>query len=293
MATHLKSPNCILELLTYPNPKVTHTSRAHKSSSNTKNSRWYTPKVVCEWTELKTDKPLQMAFNKSLYEAAKLQRQLGSYPFTLPNTVIENENATVRVITQWSVMVVNAALEPIQGQFNPALWCAVGNQPVDQEDYAPPPRTSPSRVLPPRAARRQHEPDQEQNRKRKRKSNSASLYPDDGAQCALTSTSSPSSDTAPVTTRVERFPKEYKPSQKWKFAEAVRVINPDGQLNQYARLSSSFWPIRQIFTYCIRYKCRYGCLMTCHEALIFRIQPISDEPSMDPTATTFTSFNIY
>lgn len=44
------------------------------------------------------------------------------------------------------------------------------------------------------------------------------------------------------------------------------------------------WPIRQAFTYCIDNMCRYGCILTCEEAFIFRVQPLDEEPGRLPTS---------
>ncbi|KAI1318981.1 hypothetical protein F5Y16DRAFT_414336 [Xylariaceae sp. FL0255] len=74
----------------------------------------------------------------------------------------------------------------------------------------------------------------------------------------------------------EHFPKEIKTAYNWSSqalrngeltdAETGEWIGSKGQSNRNA-------PIRQAYTYCVNYRCRYGCILTTEEAFIFRIRP--------------------
>ena len=86
----------------------------------------------------------------------------------------------------------------------------------------------------------------------------------------------------------ERFPKEIKPYPKF---------NSDGVLG---RLKEGCWdmsiqnkgedlPIRQAYTYCIKSGCRYGCILSAHEAFIFRIKPLNQPAGAFSVAVLYCS----
>ncbi|KAI0114100.1 hypothetical protein GGR51DRAFT_505487 [Nemania sp. FL0031] len=74
----------------------------------------------------------------------------------------------------------------------------------------------------------------------------------------------------------EFFPKEIKTASNWNSQklrngeytdkETGKWIGTVGESNENA-------PIRQAYTYCVDFRCRYGCILTTREAFMFRIKP--------------------
>lgn len=81
----------------------------------------------------------------------------------------------------------------------------------------------------------------------------------------------------------ERFPKEYKQYMLWSFDKVLKngLFDTDGAWTRGRENSVYAWPIRQAFSYSLKYRCRYGCIMSSHEAFIFRIKPIRQEKDVE------------
>lgn len=61
------------------------------------------------------------------------------------------------------------------------------------------------------------------------------------------------------------------------------LIDESGEWRDESCLNDNFaWPVRQAYTYSIQHMCRYGCILTCNEAFIFRVKPRDEEPGKSP-----------
>lgn len=256
----------ILEFLTYPNPNVKHVKP--KSKKLTTSPNYYFPTQVLPWDEFDVHL-LETIYDGNLIQALHQQGHvLPTYPRLSPLTDLEirTEGDTRSLIRKWNETIVTAALEPIQQDFYPVIWSR-GDNPKENEQFDVPPRRPGSRSQPPRQA---------SNKSRKRKKQSLSrLRPDSGSSAwCLPNPSSDPVTTAPADRR-ERFPKEYKVSTKWKSKAVLdgNLLNEEGEWEDGQHANNLAMPINQAFTYCVANRCRYGSILTCEEAFIFRIKP--------------------
>jgi hypothetical protein len=260
----------ILELLTYPNPTIHH--RKTKSKTNSRNPTYYWPKQIKKWEEFADADILKSVFGGSLLrEACQSDRNLPPYPqlHSQAYCIVSDESGTRDVIHNWNKWIVSAALDPIQHIFHPAIW-SKGDSPKDKDKHPLPPRQEEQGRNPP--SRRSS------NKARQPRSQSLSrLQPDSGS--VAWSPLSPNSDIADSSLQ-ERFPKEYKPSTKWKSEGVFRggLLDNNGKFLRGKISHNLAWPLRQAYTYCIQHMCRYGCILTCEEAFIFRIMPREEKP---------------
>lgn len=90
----------------------------------------------------------------------------------------------------------------------------------------------------------------------------------------------------PPSCNIELLPKEVKTANKWSSGLLGDLLQSDGQWKPNTFASPSILPIRQLFTYCLLSKCRYGLVLTTHEAVVCRISlqtPIGDLPAIGDT----------
>lgn len=262
----------ILEFLTHPNPRVEH--RKPKDKTNTKSFNYYFPRQLRHWDEFDVGL-LETIYGGSLLEAARRTgRVLPHYPTTSPLTdlVISGEKSVERLISKWNETIVTAALEPILNDFRPAVW-SPGEGPNETEKFDKPPRRRGSRTQPIRKT-----PSLAGLTPTARKKQSLSrLRPDSGSSAARY-IPDPSLKTANDRTsmdRRERFPKEYKVATKWRSSQVLEggLLNEEGEWEAGQFSDNLARPINQAFTYCVANRARYGCILTCEEAFIFRIKP--------------------
>jgi hypothetical protein len=207
-----------------------------------------------------------------MQEARQKRRQLPPYPTIILETDCEiyDEEDTKELYNKWTKTIVTAASIPILSRFHPAIW-KLGKA-IKREDSATPPKTEGRRRQPSRQC--------SDNARRPRKQSLHKLRPDSGAislQSTLTDANSVMSDNSGKKdhSQLERFPKEFKSAAKWKseWLWENDLIDENGKWIFGKENENIAWPIRQAFTYCIRSLSRYGCILTCHEAFIFRISP--------------------
>jgi hypothetical protein len=262
----------ILEFLTHPNPSVEH--RKPKSKTNTKSIDYYFPRQLVRWDEFDVGL-LQTIYSGSLLEAARQTgRTLPHYPTTSPLTdlVIYGEKNVEKLINKWNETIVTAALEPIQNDFGPAMWTP-GEGPDENEWFDKPPRRRGSRKQPPRSSssRAGCSPTT------RRKQSLSRLRPDSGSSAVryMPDPSLQAADSRESADRRERFPKEYKVATKWTSREVLEggLLNEKGEWEDGQFNDNLAMPINQAFTYCVANRARYGCILTCEEAFIFRIKP--------------------
>ncbi|KAF4339926.1 hypothetical protein FBEOM_6150 [Fusarium beomiforme] len=260
----------ILELLTHPNPSLSH--RIPKSKTNTRGALWYWPRQIKKLEEFEDVNILKTIFGGLLLqEARRRDRIFDPYPRLHPQVdcIISSEDDTKELINKWNKSIVTAALDPIQDIFHPVIW-SKGDPPSVKEALPSPPQDH---------EKQRHQPYRQSSSKarRPRIQSLSRLQPDSGS-IASTPLSSKAGG-AVISNRQERFPKEYKPSTKWKSERIFQggLLDDSGSFMRGKTSDNYAWPIRQAYTYCIQNMCRYGCILTCEEAFIFRIMPREDK----------------
>lgn len=272
----------ILELLTHPNPSVSH--QIPKSKTNTRSPRYYYPRQIKKWEELEDVNILKDVFGGLLLkEACRRGRTLDPYPrlHSQADCTIRDEDDTRDLIHKWNKSIVTTALDPIQDSFHPVIW-SKGDPPSGKEAFPSPPQQE---------EKKRHQPLRKGSSKatHTRLQSLSRLRPDSGS-IASSPVSCKVGDIS-ISTCQERFPKEYKISTKWKSERIFNrgLVDDSGCFIKGKTNDNYAWPIRQAYTYCIQNMCRYGCILTAEEAFIFRIIPREDKSSK---SCSIHSFNL-
>ncbi|KAM5341754.1 hypothetical protein ACJ41O_014785 [Fusarium nematophilum] len=256
----------ILELLTHPNPTVSHLTP--NSKTNTRGKNWHFPRQLKRWDDFDNLNVLGASFGGHLLQAARRRgRELPPYPHTHPqyDCVIRDEDDTRDLLHKWNRTIVNAALDAVQHELHPAIWCKGKADPAStKEEPEQPAEPEKKRELPPRKCSTEAKTPKAQPLAR--------LKPDSGSS---------SLDSSSDDRHSERFPKEYKPARKWKseWMAERQLINDAGEWEKGKSNHNLAMPIRQAYTYCVKHMCRYGCILTCQEAFIFRVKALGKEPA--------------
>ncbi|WAO84048.1 Hypothetical protein NCS54_00125200 [Fusarium falciforme] len=256
------SATSIFELLTVKNPEVVHPEPDSKPLTASRNFHW--PKELRPWKEFDF-KTLEAVFAGSLLDdARRTRRSLPAYPTIFPESdcIVTDEKSTTSLIIKWNETIVNTALMSIRNEFHPSIWNSKTRK-HKKHEAEPQVNSRAKRKQPPRRSSQSH-------RVQKPRKRHISVRPDSGAvHHAL----SPDERGSPAVQ--ERFPKEYKTASKWCSEKFFRsgFIDKKGQMKEELIQKNYFMPIRQAFTYCVTHGCRYGCILTCGEAFIFRVKP--------------------
>lgn len=270
MAADMDRPSSIFEFLTAENPRVVQPEL--KNKNNTTSRKYHYPTQFRKWNEFNFGTLEKIFSGKLIQEARQARREeLPAYPTIISETdcLITDEGITSELIAKWNKTIVNAALRPIRGPFQPTLWYS------NSKDHGKVEATPPSSTT---MKRKQPERMDDPPAKKSKKKSKHGFRPDSGAASPQITIPNDGGPISALPAR-ERFPKEYKPARKWESGEALsdRWIK-DGKWLPGRREKNYAMPIRQAYTYCVEYGCRYGCILTCAEAFIFRIQPLDKTP---------------
>lgn len=284
----------IIEYLTQENPRLIVPTRI---KSQSRNEEWHTPEKVEKWKDFDFS-VLRTILNGKLWTECQQSRSPTiAYPLELleEERKCEDEKSAERILTSWTVRMVNKALDLVKQSLHPAIWVtgksrrweapkitkAKTNVPqTNLEEPRPGTRRGRSQQDTQQTAHHYHlrrksketEKTQPSGTKRSRSSSTAerpvkrvrSLVPDGWGIC--------SDDDL-----VNRLPSDVKGS--WK---SRRVTKRDGKYFD----GEGYWrdgmstedqarPLRQIYTYCVEANARYGFLITCEEVLLVRVSPLS------------------
>lgn len=270
----------LFAFLTSPNPKIPAepsleppNTKRKSGASNTKNPLWHFPKRLTPWKEFQPEL-LNRVFSKTLFnEAQRVRPGLPPYPRLIGHDVqTSTHDKTVRLINKWTESIVNTALEEVCDTLRPALWDK-GTKPPGRNQYETA-RTRPDL----------------RHRGGAKYVNMTNWSCDSGANVGnryelVDDKSTDASTRAILATQeyqerlYERFPKEYKQYQAWNFQDFQnKIIGPGGEWYHHMKDDSLAWPVRQAYSYCLQNGCRYGCILTPKEALIFRVKPTNKKP---------------
>ncbi|KAK4032189.1 hypothetical protein C8A01DRAFT_20707 [Parachaetomium inaequale] len=232
----------ILDFLTAENPKIRHGDAKSASLTKVRNSFW--PRQVKRWEGF-SFASLKSAFGGRLIEEAQRKCSSLKYPTFLAGVddFVYDEPTTTAVVTTWNHGIVKASLHAVQETLHPSTWVHSARDPQGK-----PASLTVSTTI------------------RKRKAGAVQrLKPDAGAvslcqNCAF---------------QVERLPKDYKPANKWQSSSLSfeGATSTTGKWSSGEARRNEVRPIRQVYTYCVQFGCRYGCIITTREAFIFRIKP--------------------
>ncbi|EEU48709.1 uncharacterized protein NECHADRAFT_98887 [Fusarium vanettenii 77-13-4] len=266
----------IFELLTAKNPELVQIEPANKTLTH--SPHYFYPKELQPWDEFNFETLEDIFAGALLREARQNGRSLPAYPTLIPklDCVITEEDSVTSLIVKWNESIVNMALISVQDQFNPSLWNSKKRK-HEKQDAEPLPARRGKRRQPPRRS-------SQSNRVQKPKKHRLSaLRPDSGA---VYHALSPEEHASPKTK--ERFPKEYKPATKWCSEKFFRsgFLNNKGKVRKGMIMQNYCMPIRQAFTYCVTHACRYGCILTCGEAFIFRLTKLEKKAAESQEALT-------
>ncbi|KAI8688677.1 hypothetical protein NCS55_00121900 [Fusarium keratoplasticum] len=258
----------IFQLLTAKNPEVVHIEPESKKLTSSHN--YFYPKELQPWDEFNFETLEDVFTGALLREARQNGRSLPAYPTLIPelDCVISDEKSTMSLIIKWNEAIVNMALISVRDEFHPSLWNSKTRK-HEKQDAEPFPARRGKRRQPPRRSSQSHRVHKPE------KSRLSALRPDSGAVYHALSPDDHGSPKAK-----ERFPKEYKPASKWCSEQFFRsgFLNNRGKMKKGMIMKNYCMPIRQAFTYCVTHACRYGCILTCGEAFIFRVRPRAGPP---------------
>lgn len=225
----------ILHYLTIKNPEI-ESPESTRQPSNKPHE--FIPKKLQPWEEFNMA-TFKSMYGTRLFQEARKEGRAFHKPWVFDHErIAHDEETTKHILGQWTIFMTKAALGIVRDELHPSIWSA--------------------------ETRQRREEGSKPNKDRQ-------LIPDYGA-ISLCQTCQERDITSYWKTR-ERFPKEIKPYPKF---------NSDGVLG---RLKEGYWdvkiknkgedlPIRQAYTYCVKKGCRYGCILSAHEAFIFRIKPL-------------------
>jgi hypothetical protein len=261
----------ILESLTAKNPEIRH--EEPENYGLTANKRYMWPKQLKEWKEFNY-RTLEAVYERRLINTARQRRStLSNYPDLTPDVdcIVCSEQTTQHIITKWNHTIVQAALAAVQETFHACKWSphAGGRKRVPGERSTPIHDDSSTGQTSPLI---QSAVTGRRNRQR------LTVNPDSSATltCRIHGAECPSSE-------IERLPKDYKVAMKWKSSQMKDLVDDDGIWKSGGSRAKLAMPIRQAYTYCVYYGCRYGCILTTEEAFIFRIKPRNEDSGRYPT----------
>lgn len=262
----------VLDSLTWPNPEVEYDLDG--GGSNTRSRKYHTPEEIIPWKEFTMDTIARIAGGNLLRTIQTTPSLLSAPPVLDPEFCFE-ENNTRFIMTKWNHEIVQKCLNAVKNQLPTCTWNSSIKARAKQgssilttasTSYASTPATEsgiPIHAASVQAALGYLNKDSSQKKKKHR------LYPDAGATIACHT----HGDSCPASW-IERLPKDYKTSTKWRSWEALRrLTDKNGRLIRKEISKDPAYPFRQAYTYCVEFNCRYGCILTTEEAFVFQIRP--------------------
>lgn len=264
-------------------------------STQSRNEEWHTPEKVEKWKDFDFSMT-KTIFGGKLWAECRASRSSAIVypPGLLPEELLlGNEEKGKRILSGWTIRVVNTALDLVRKSLNPVIWVAGTSKryEVPQTSRAETGELRPDLVEPePRRRRgatqeaalhynlrenpRETEKAQHNSMKRSRSSSTAPgpaskkvclLVPDGGA----IRIENPSLD---------RLPSDIK--GRWESRVVTRrngrYLNRRGHWRDGMDTEDQARPLRQIYTYCVEANARYGFIITCDEVLLVRVSPLRE-----------------
>jgi hypothetical protein len=237
----------IFDFLTARNPDIHYQIPQSKSLTNVRDSLY--PRQLKTWDEFSFSTLKTMYGRRLINEARKVRSSL-AYPSVLAkiDDVVHDEPTTTHVLTIWNHRIVATSLQAVQDTLHPSIWVQSGRKSQNEADAV---LINASTHI-------------------KNTAKSTRLKPDAGAVSLCQNCCS----------EVERLPKDYKTASKWQSSAIFNgwMTGTTGKWTPGQAKTNHAKPIRQVYTYCVKFGCRYGCIITTQEAFIFRIKPRTEIP---------------
>lgn len=294
------SANSIFEYLTHENPRVTALAQL---STQSRNEEWYTPKKVEKWKDFDFSM-LKRIFGGQLWAECQASRVMDYGLNLVPEELLhENESTGERILSAWTVRIVNAALDCVRDSLRPVFWVTgiskryklPNADQLDTFDPQPAIEESDSDEHNDTSEQADHRYNFRQNPRRTAKAELNSM------KRSRSSSSTPS--PTPKKMRrlrpdgggkrvedpsVDRLPSDIK--GKWESKKVTRkngkYLDSEGCWKYGMSIHDQARPLRQIYTYCVEANARYGFLITCDEVLLVRVSLLR---GADPEGTVIPS----
>lgn len=261
------STTTVLDSLRWLNPEVEYDA---DGGSNTKNTKYHTPKKIIPWTEFNMDTVASIAGGKLLRIIQTTPSLLSAPPELGPAFCFE-EDSTKFIMTKWNHEIVQKCLDAVNDQLPTCTWQSGilakskrGSSILTTASTSYTSTPASESTIPAHIALVHAALSYASQR------GGTGMRPDAGATafCHTHGNSCPAS-------WIERLPKDYKTPTKWRSWEALQRLLKDKSGNLIARetIKDRAFPFRQAYTYCVEFNCRYGCILTTEEAFVFRIRP--------------------
>jgi hypothetical protein len=264
----------VLELLTARNPTITTVNKSKRK--NTEHPRYLKPVELRPWEEF-TYTTLETIFGEELLKEAQkrqLRDALPYYPHIDPAVLKLGKHhvSTVEILNKWNHTIVVAGLRAVQDTFHPCIWTSEFGIDLSKDGAAlaetgaghgkanNKTRSIKGLVKGEQSRNNTQEPKPKPNRTKQPDGGAISLLEEENGRDAFE----------------ELFPKEIKTAFNWnsqKLRDGLYTDADTGKWIETAGEKNDNAPIRQAYTYCVNYRCRYGCILTTEEAFIFRIKP--------------------
>mgnify|MGYP005988866577 CR=1 FL=1 len=264
----------VLESLTWPNPKIDYDP---DGGSNTQNAKYHTPEKMIPWTEFNMETIASIA-GGNLLRTIQTTPSLITAPPELDTTECFGETYTTFIMTKWTHEIVQKSLNAVKHQIPTCTWnpsikarAKRGSSILVTASTSCASTPATESTIPAHTASLQAVLSYvNKSSFQKKKNKKLGLYPDAGATAACQT----HGDSC-AASWIERLPKDYKTSTKWRSWEALRNLLKDknGNLVEKETAKGPAFPFRQAYTYCVEFNCRYGCILTTEEAFVFRIRP--------------------
>ncbi|KAH7302833.1 hypothetical protein B0I35DRAFT_214745 [Stachybotrys elegans] len=253
----------IFEYLTIENPRVMPRSEGR---GNTSNQGYFTPRKLKEWEDF------NMGVFKQLYDGQLIQEAYRRRDgFHIPHIDrvqkdLEVEGSTVHLLEHWTIFMTKTALRTVENTLHPTTW-------------SPSPWKPKASTLQQDGGKKKKKRSDMADYKTKRK-NPSRLKVD--ITSVLLCTSCEERDKQSFWRTNQRMPKEVKVYPNFSSTRTLDRLDQDGFWDTSKRNLNDEMPVRQAYTYCVRSGCRYGCILTSHEAFVFRIRPLDGENGSFP-----------
>jgi len=275
MAPKRRRAQSVLEYLTSKNPIITPVK--NPKTANTNHPSYHKPVALRPWNEF-SYATLETIFGGDLIREARKRQprdRLPHYPHLDQSvtSLTKGHPSTVDILNKWNNPIVVAALRAVE-DFQPCIWVSDFGVDLSKQE-APLTKTD---IRCEKDNKKAHDGTElgngrpqtatVQNQKAKRE---RQKQPDGGAV---------SLEEEEIRQKKgvfkELFPKEVKTAFNWnsqKLRDGLYTDEKTGEWIGTAGDKKENAPIRQAYTYCLNYRCRYGCILTTEEAFIFRIKP--------------------
>ncbi|KAI1274740.1 hypothetical protein F5Y07DRAFT_204659 [Xylaria sp. FL0933] len=272
----------IFEYLTTKNPNI-----SHKNSEGplTLNLQYLMPRRLKPWNEFNFDTMEQIFDRQLMTECMRRRLMHHIYPPLDPNRdlIEKSEDSTRWILKSWTIPMVNTALAAVSGSLSPVFWTAQGLAEPPESDI-PSSRSDRGRTTTTNRPIRQAR----ERSLSTRKGRKARSFIPDGGGLSLGSLSSLAAQTArrghkkPLKC-ADRLPKEVKPGTKWTSEPLAlgKIVDENGDWLDSMKWNRLSAPLRQIYTYCVQAKSRYGCIVTSKEVIAVRIKVDEGDGSLE------------